>query len=89
MFYCVCVNISVCVFPSPQGTATLHRDARKRPQANAVPYGERDYLQHSAVQLIKLSDEVVTLSEKLESFPQNVVLFFKVWLGKYFQYAFT
>lgn len=51
-----------CAFPSPQGTATLHRHARNRPQANAVPYGERDYLQHNAIQLIKLSDEVVFVS---------------------------
>lgn len=42
------------------------------------------YFQHNAVPLIKLSDEVITLSGKLKLFPQNVALIFKVLGGNIF-----
>lgn len=72
---CVSARECVCVFPSPQGTATFRRLARNRPQANTVSYGGRVYFQNSAVQLSQISDEVITLSGKLELFLQDVPLF--------------
>lgn len=81
---CVSTRECVRVFPSPQGTATFHRLARKRPQANAVSYGERVYFQHNALQLVKLSDEVMTLRGKLQLFLQNVASIFKVLDGNIF-----
>lgn len=72
------------MFPSPQGTATFPRLARNRPQANGVSCGEGVYFQHNAVQLIKLSDKVITLSGKLKLFLQNVAFIFKVLGGNIF-----
>lgn len=78
----VWVQESVCVFPSPQGTATFHRHARIRPQANAVSYGESI---SSTMQFKSLNSQMKlsVLVGNLNCFCKNEPLFFffkKFWV---------